>query len=334
LGGYSDGDASGDKTENSRGGQDYWILQTDRDGNRLWDKTYGGNGNDELQYLVLLSDGHILLIGHSQSGSSGEKSDDQTGVWILKIDPIGNITWDKTFDFDPLIKGVVRNEADQVVLVADVGLLALDTDGEVLWSQQTSYGEGVSQVSLLPEGGLLLANESGEIFKTDAQGNLIQSFKITPERMVSSVFLYPDGQIGFAGIQGSLFSVWINDWWFEKYSPDGHLTGQGLLLNQGDVETASFGAALKEVQVLDDGGLLLHGNELEGFQLARTYPSSLRAYLVDAQKDSLVQELVNDERIDPQALGSNSFAFVIKSGILNDGSLDVALDGPISASKS
>lgn len=33
IGGFSDSNISGDKTENSRGGYDYWLLKFDNDGN-------------------------------------------------------------------------------------------------------------------------------------------------------------------------------------------------------------------------------------------------------------------------------------------------------------
>lgn len=52
LGGYSASGITGDKTENSRGIFDYWILKTDSSGNKIWDKRFGGNDYDQL-YEVL-----------------------------------------------------------------------------------------------------------------------------------------------------------------------------------------------------------------------------------------------------------------------------------------
>jgi hypothetical protein len=44
LGGYSDSDANGDKTENSLGGSDYWVVKLDGSGAVQWDNTIGGSG--------------------------------------------------------------------------------------------------------------------------------------------------------------------------------------------------------------------------------------------------------------------------------------------------
>jgi hypothetical protein len=38
LGGYSNSDIGGDKTQASRGGNDYWIVKIDGSGNKQWDK--------------------------------------------------------------------------------------------------------------------------------------------------------------------------------------------------------------------------------------------------------------------------------------------------------
>ena len=42
LGGYSKSNASGEKTENSKGSYDYWIVKLNKNGKVQWDKTVGG----------------------------------------------------------------------------------------------------------------------------------------------------------------------------------------------------------------------------------------------------------------------------------------------------
>jgi len=46
VGGYSNSNISGEKTEVSRGDYDYWLLKLDANGSILWDKTLGGLGMD------------------------------------------------------------------------------------------------------------------------------------------------------------------------------------------------------------------------------------------------------------------------------------------------
>src|SRR5690349_16535212 len=107
AGGWSASGKSGDKTENSRGFDDYWIVKLDANGNIQWDKTIGGNGNDELYALQQTGDGGYIVGGVSTSDKSGEKSEDRRGpstiagdYWIVKLDSDGNIQWDKTIGGD------------------------------------------------------------------------------------------------------------------------------------------------------------------------------------------------------------------------------------------
>ncbi len=95
LGGYSDSDAGPDKTENSKGGYDYWLIYLDPDGNKLWDKTLGGDQHDVLENLFQTNDGGYLLGGHSQSGISGDKGTTNKGLndyWVIKT--VCNLTLD------------------------------------------------------------------------------------------------------------------------------------------------------------------------------------------------------------------------------------------------
>lgn len=100
LGGVSQSDIGGDKTEATWGGFDYWIIKIDSLGNKEWDRDYGGI-LAEFSYGNISNtlDNGYLLAGDSYSPASGEKSENNLGSiqsWILKIDSFGNKEWDKT----------------------------------------------------------------------------------------------------------------------------------------------------------------------------------------------------------------------------------------------
>lgn len=99
LGGTSDSDISGDKTENALGVDDYWLIKTDSTGNIEWQNTIGGNYSDRLYSIDLTADGGYILAGHSLSDISGDKTEDgirDFDFWIVKTDATGNIQWQNT----------------------------------------------------------------------------------------------------------------------------------------------------------------------------------------------------------------------------------------------
>jgi len=100
LAASSTSDISGDKTENSLGGEDYWVLKLDGSGNIEWQNTIGGNSVDQLKSSDLTMDGGYIIGGESLSEVSGDKTDPSRGgrdYWILKLDFSGNIEWQRTF---------------------------------------------------------------------------------------------------------------------------------------------------------------------------------------------------------------------------------------------
>src|SRR5260221_144398 len=60
LGGDSYSDSSGDKTENSLGNEDYWIVKIDALGNIQWQNTIGGNQDDQLNSIRQTTDGGYI----------------------------------------------------------------------------------------------------------------------------------------------------------------------------------------------------------------------------------------------------------------------------------
>lgn len=89
LAGRSNSGISGVKTEASRGGDDFWIVQIDESGEVLGQKTLGGNHYDYLANMLIEPDGSRLLWGRSLSKVSGDKTTPQLGGddgWIIRTD--------------------------------------------------------------------------------------------------------------------------------------------------------------------------------------------------------------------------------------------------------
>ena len=125
LGGYSkenpDVEEMFDKSEIGRGLKDYWLVKLDANGNKQWDKLYGGTSDDKLEEIVLTQDGNYLIGGSSGSGIEFEKSSNAYSLqdfWIIKIDQSGNKIWDKTIggnNFDELKTIVATNDGGFVI---------------------------------------------------------------------------------------------------------------------------------------------------------------------------------------------------------------------------
>jgi hypothetical protein len=98
ISGYSFSGISGDKTQSSRGGSDYWIVKTNSSGSKLWDRRFGGTANDTASALITTSDGGFVLGGWTSSGIGGDKTEASRGgldYWIVKVNSSGSKLWDK-----------------------------------------------------------------------------------------------------------------------------------------------------------------------------------------------------------------------------------------------
>ncbi len=84
IAGYTNS-TDGDVTEN-KGLSDYWVIQVDLAGNLLWQKTFGGTGDDIAYAACTANDGGIAMAGQSRSNDgdvSGNHSN-QEDYWLVK----------------------------------------------------------------------------------------------------------------------------------------------------------------------------------------------------------------------------------------------------------
>src|SRR6185503_14960310 len=88
-------------TTETFGSSDAYVVRTDANGAKLWDRIFGGSADDYLSAIALMPDGGAVLAGASGSPADGNKTSAAIygfDGWLVRIDANGNKVWDKTFD--------------------------------------------------------------------------------------------------------------------------------------------------------------------------------------------------------------------------------------------
>ena len=89
--------SSDQDVSNQNGGADVWVLKIDSNGEMLWEKTYGGSSFDAAKAITLSNDGNFLIAGNTRSVDNDVTNNNgENDVWVLKINPSGNLIWQKT----------------------------------------------------------------------------------------------------------------------------------------------------------------------------------------------------------------------------------------------
>jgi len=194
VGGYSNSPASETKTNDNIGIGDYWILKLNNKGEIEWQRTIGGNQDDQLYVVKQTFDNGFIVGGNSNSGSSNDKSKGNasgTDFWVLKLNEKGDTIWQETYniakvdvlaslvenaDHSFLLAGYAQGELEKKAIgsmlmkgtvkmkkgTADYVVLKISEKGEELWRKNVgSNGEDLLKKAIeTRDGGYLLAGTS------------------------------------------------------------------------------------------------------------------------------------------------------------------------------
>jgi hypothetical protein len=144
LMGFSYSNSSNDKSDNSRGEDDLWLVKTDLDFNIIWEKTIGGNGYDDPVDLIV-SDTALYCLLNTSSTPSFEMTSPNYGMddfWLLKLDLNGNILAQKTY-------GGTNSDGALNILNWNNHLLLAGASGSPVSGTKTQPSKGGSDYWLL-----------------------------------------------------------------------------------------------------------------------------------------------------------------------------------------
>jgi hypothetical protein len=124
-----------DKKEDSKGGSDIWLISINEFGDELWQKTIGGNSDEEARSVIQTMDLGFFVAGNVQNSAKGYGSKD---VLIIRLDKSGK-------ELSQLILGGKGlDEVEKMVPTKDGGaLLGIYSRSDAGGSKKTeNYGEG------------------------------------------------------------------------------------------------------------------------------------------------------------------------------------------------
>ena len=174
------------------GSADVYLIKTDKDGNLLWDETYGGTGWEEGRSVIQTAEGGYAIVGYTNSFRGNYD------VYLIKINQSGKITWTKTY-------GGLKN---------DLGFSIQQTQdgGFIITGYTLSYGAGHNDVYLIK------TNSRGDIEWENPYGGLSEDAGHT-------VFQTHDGGYFIAGMTRS-YGNGDSDFYLLKTDSNGNIKWQ------------------------------------------------------------------------------------------------------------
>lgn len=168
------------KNENCKGITDFWVIKLDASGAEQWQRTIGGEGQDELLCAFQTKDGGYMLGGSSGSGpsavsilkpdakstttttadlfSKSEKSRGNMDYWIVKLDKQGHIEWQKTYG------GQYADVLRSMEQTTDNGYILAGYSTSPVSGDKTANNKGVGDFWIIK------INDTGEIQWQDTYG--------------------------------------------------------------------------------------------------------------------------------------------------------------------
>ncbi|MDO6433208.1 gliding motility-associated C-terminal domain-containing protein [Flavitalea sp. BT771] len=185
------------------GGWDIFLTRMKNDGTILWNKTYGGGGDEEIRKIRLAGNGNILITGSTRSygNPAGE-------TIAMNIDPSGVLQWSvKLGESSGYSLGLdIMSTSDNGFVVcgsnysglgtSDWMVTKLGTTGNIQWSQRLDFSINEDAFSLFQKGDTVVV--CGDSQNPGQYSGIIVKFSLPTGAIYSSAAYNVDGRGFFA----------------------------------------------------------------------------------------------------------------------------------------
>lgn len=132
------------------------LVKTDKDGNELWSKYFGGEEYDSFNAVRQTSDDGYIIVGESNS-----YSDNIQDIWLVKIDKDGNEMWNKTLssNYDSSSDIKITSDGGYVITgssgITNGLIFKVDSYGNKQWTRIFETKGLVSSIQQTADGGYI-----------------------------------------------------------------------------------------------------------------------------------------------------------------------------------
>lgn len=159
--------------------KDAWLIRLNVEGKFLWEKRYGGTGEDTAADVIQTKEGDFVFAGYTKSFGTGDAD-----FWILRVDIRGDIVWGRRYGSkaDDEAVSLVQGKNGQFLVAGmtdagghggkDAWIISIDGDGKIIWEK--TYGREFNDIPqyihLNIDGSCTLAGLAGGMVINSASG--------------------------------------------------------------------------------------------------------------------------------------------------------------------